>query len=151
MGVEFYIAVENTEKGWVEPAERCDCSRRWCDDCDAAWERGEDAPDMYTCVVCDHEVGMSEYTARDLFAWLGLAFDYSGSIPAQTLAPLLRRRLWDVERNHDPAIEGHESGGPGTGQCRVIFGGRPAGRLRMRCEQLLATCERAGDRLIGWS
>jgi hypothetical protein len=150
MSITFYIATER-EDGCIVPAESCDCSRRWCDDCDTAWDRGEDAPEMYTCEVCDAEVNLANGNALDLLAWLGLTVDYCGQIPASELAPKLRRRLWDESRNHDPAIAGEESGGPGTGQCRAVYTGRRPGYLRERCEQLLATCERAGDRLIAWA
>jgi len=149
MSISFYIGELNKD-GRVYLAESCDCSRRWCDDCDAAWERGETAPEEYHCEICDAQINMANSNAMDLFTWLGLPMEYIGSIPARELAPKLRRRLWDVERNHDEAIPGEESGGPGTGQCRMIYAGRRPGYLRSQCERLLATCERAGDRFIIW-
>lgn len=143
MSITFYIANENAE-GHIVPAERCDCSRRWCDDCDAAWARGETAPEMYTCEICDAEVNLANGNALDLLAWVGLPVDYCGHVSARDLAPKLRRRLWDVERNHDEGITPVSEG-------RVHYGGRRPGYLRERCEWLLATCERAGDRLIAWA
>ena len=151
MSITFFIGVRNESQGYTEPAESCDCSRRWCDDYDAACERDEPTPEQYSCEVCDAEINMANDSALDLMRWLGLTVDYCGEIPAAELAPILRRRLWDVSRNHDPALPGEISGGPGTGQCQFIDVGRQAGYLRQRCEQLLATCERAGSRLIVWA
>lgn len=151
MSITFFIGVQNEAKGWIEPAESCDCSRRWCDACDAAWERDESAPEQFSCEVCDAEINMNNSNALDLVRWLGLPAEICGNVPARELAPVLRRRLWDESRNVDPAIGGEVSGGPGTGQCQAIFPGREAGYLRRRCEQLLAVCERAGDRLIVWA
>lgn len=150
MSITFYIG-EERDDGAIWPAESCDCSRRWCDACDAAWARDESAPDQFSCDVCDHEINMANDSALDLLRWLGLTVDYCGDVPAKELAPILRRRLWDESRNHDAAIPGEVSGGPGTGQCQFVDCGRAAGYLRQRCEQLLATCERAGDRLIVWA
>ena len=106
---------------------------------------------MYSCEICDSEINMANGNALDLLRWLGLTVDYCGDVPAKELAPILRRRLWDESRNHDAAIAGEESGGPGTKQCKLFSMGRGAGYLRQRCEQLLATCERAGDKLIVWA
>jgi hypothetical protein len=150
MSITFYIGVTR-EDGCIVPAERCDCSQRWCDACDAAWERGEDAPEQFSCEICLAEVNMANGNALDFLAWIGLPVDYCGDVPASELAPKLRRRLWDVDRNHDPAVDGHESGGPGTGQCRAVYAGRRPGYLRERTEQILALCERAGDRLLVWA
>ena len=151
MSITFSIGVRNEEQGYVEPAESCDCSRRWCDDCDAAWAADQDSPEMYSCEICDAEINMANDNALDLLRWLGLTVDYCGDVPALELAPILRRRLWDVDRNHDAAIPGEQTGGPGTEECKMIYNGREPGYLRQRCEQLLATCERAGDRLIVWA
>jgi hypothetical protein len=150
MSITFYIG-EERDDGAIWPAESCDCSRRWCDACDAAWAKDLDAPDQFSCDVCDSEINMSNANAGDLLVWVGLPNEYCGNVSASDLAPILRRRLWDESRNHDAATSGEESGGPGTGQCRMISMGRTSGYLRQRCEQLLATCERAGDRLIVWA
>lgn len=150
MSITFFIGVRNEAKGYTEPAESCDCTRRWCDDCDAC-PADQDYPVEYSCEICDAEINMANGNALDLLRWLGLTVDYCGEVLASDLAPILRRRLWDESRNHDAATSGEESGGPGTGQCRMISMGRTSGYLRQRCEQLLATCERAGDRLIVWA
>ena len=153
MSITFYIGVRNEAQGWVEPAESCDCSRRWCDACDLAWEREEETPEQFSCAVCDAEINMGNANALDLLAWLGLPVDYSGEVPAPELAPVLRRRLWDESRNHDAGVSADErAAAMGVEQSpRMITCGREAGYLRQRCEQLLATCERAGDRLIVWA
>jgi len=153
MSITFFIGVKNESKGYTEPAESCDCSRRWCDDCDAAWKLDQDTPEMYSCDICDAEINMANGNALDLLRWLNLTVDYCGEIPAKELAPMLRRRLWDVERNHDAPMsndERAESMGLENSD-RFITMGREGGYLRQRCEQLLATCERAGDRLIVWA
>lgn len=152
MSITFYIGMES-EDGSIRPAERCDCSTRWMDECDAADARGDEWPESYSCEVCLAEINLANGNALDLLAWLGLPVDYCGHVPARELAPVVRRRLWDVERNSDPALTpadraemfGVELGG------RVHFAGRRPGYLREQCERLLATCERAGDRLIVWA
>jgi hypothetical protein len=143
MSITFYIG-ERREDGHIWPAESCDCSRRWCDDCDAAWERDEKAPEPYSCEICLAEVNMANINALDFMRWVGLDVDHSGHILASELAPKLRRRLWDVERNHDEGIAA-------TSEGRVHSMGRRPGYLRERTEQVLALCERAGDRLVVWA
>ena len=150
MSITFFIGVRNEVEGYTEPAESCDCTRRWCDDCDAC-PADQSYPEMYSCEICDAEINLANGNALDLLRWLGLTVDYCGEVSAKELAPVLRRRLWDESRNHDAAISGEESGGPGTGQCRMISVGRDPGYLRRQCERLLATCERAGERLIVWA
>jgi len=152
MSITFYIG-EKRDDGHIWPVESCDCSRRWCDDCDAAWAADQDTPDQYSCEICLAEVNMGNANALDLLAWLGLPVDYCGDVPAPELAPVLRRRLWDESRNHDAAMSGDERAEAlGVEQApNMITCGREAGYLRQRCEQLLATCERAGDRLIVWA
>ena len=153
MSITFYIGVRNEVKGWTEPAESCDCSRRWCDDFDAAIEADMETPEQYSCEICDAEINMGNDNALDLLRWLGLTVDYCGEVPAKELAPVLRRRLWDESRNHDGAMTASDrAAAMGVEQSpRMITCGREAGYLRQRCEQLLATCERAGDRLIVWA
>lgn len=150
MSITFSIG-EKRDDGHIWPAESCDCTRRWCDDCDAAMKLDRDYPEEYSCEVCDAEINLANDNALDLLRWLSLPVDYCGDVPAMELAPILRRRLWDESRNHDSALASEESGGPGTGQCRLISMGRDSGYLRRQCERLLATCDRAGDRLIVWA
>ena len=132
MSITFSIATES-----------CDCSRRWCDACDAAWERGEDSPEVFSCEICEVEVNMANGNALDFLAWVGLPVDYCGSVKGSDLAPVLRRRLWDESRNHDEGI-------PSVSEGRVHYMGRRPGYLRERTEQVLALCERAGDREVSW-
>lgn len=76
-----------------------------------------------------------------------------------------RRRLWDVSRNHDPEIHGHDSGderllvveSDGTQRVvrgepgpRIIYCGRNAGYLREKTEKLLKLAEIVGDGVINW-
>jgi hypothetical protein len=144
MSITFYVAVED-HRGYIVPAEGCDCSRRWCDDCDTADEKGEEWPEQYSCDVClVGEMNLANGNALDLLAWVGLTVDYAGHVSARELAPKVRRRLWDVDRNHDEGITP-------TSEGRVHYGGRAPGYLRERCERLLAICERAGDRLVAWA
>jgi hypothetical protein len=125
-------------------AYRCNCSERWCDACDSAWANGEDAPAQFFCENCtDTEINMANDNAYDLMIWIGLAVGYCGSIPARELAVKCRRRLWDEARNHDAPIEGYSDG-------RIHFAGRRPGYLRERTAQVLALCEKAGERIIYW-
>jgi hypothetical protein len=61
--------------------------------------------------------------ALDLLEWLGLGRSEFGAINARELAPLCRRRLWDVGRNAHPVFRGWTS-------------------------QLLSIAESAGERVI---
>jgi hypothetical protein len=148
MGVNFYIAIE--VEGGTRYVYRCDCSQRWCDACDIAWEKGEQSPEMFSCENCtDVSVDLHLQNAADWMQWVGLKSAPMGEIKATELAALCRRRLWDEARNHDKgvAFEDHQV----EGRARVIMGGRPDGRLRDITEQMLRVCEKAGDRLIAWA
>jgi hypothetical protein len=90
-------------------------------------------------------LNMSNVNAFDLLRWLDLPVDYCGEISVAELTPKLRRRLWEEDRNLDPAIESNEYGGPGTGHCKVIECGRDPGYLRNKTKELLALCEKAGN------
>ena len=62
----------------------------------------------------------------DLLDWLGLGRPDFGAIPARSLAPLCRRRLWDVARNANPALRAR-AGQPlhvaeAAGEGMVLFG-----------------------------
>lgn len=83
-------------------------------------------------------LNMANSNAADLLQWIGLnASLWSGEkVKASAIAPLCRRRLWDVKRNYDEAI-------PGGGDDRVIYCGREAGYLRRRTAELLKVCEMA--------
>ena len=90
---------------------------------------------------------MSNCNARDLLTWLGLSCDdegISGIVEARELAARCRRRLWDVERNHDAGVDGYRDG-------NVINCGRRPDYLRERTEQLLKVAIFAGDALVGWA
>ena len=154
MSVTFIAAAwqEHPKFGRVLSSLRsCDCSRRWCDACDAAWAKDESAPDQFSCEVCDHELNVSNANARDLLAWLGLVADSElcGDIDARELAAKCRRRLWEESRNHDAAVAGFED--KREGRATMIDCGRSADYLRERTAQLLSVAEFAGDNLVGWA
>ena len=148
MSVTFYIAIE--VDGGTRYAYHCDCSQRWCDACDEASRSGADYPDQFTCSDCtDVEVNMTNPNAKDWLCWIGLAAVDCGQIKAHDLAARCRRRLWDEQRNYDPAVEGAEykiDGGP-----RVIVSDRRPHYLREQTAHILKICEKAGDRLIAWA
>jgi len=147
MSVDFYIAIE--VDGGTRYVYRCDCSQRWCDACDVAFDKGEQSPEMFSCENCtDVSVNLHNQNAGDWMRWVGLTSAPHGQIKATDLAALCRRRLWDEARNHDAgvAFEDHQV----EGRARVISGGRSAGRLRQITEQMLRVCEKAGERLIAW-
>lgn len=81
--------------------------------------------------------------ALDLLRWLGLPAEEYGEHSAADLAARCQRRLWEADRNHDPAIPAAEEGGPGTGQCRVIYVGRRPDYLREKAADLLKLAEQA--------
>lgn len=66
---------------------------------------------------------MPRQEGLDLLDWLGLGRPDFGAIPARNLAPLCRRRLWDVARNANPV-------------------------LRARAGQLLHVAETAGEGMV---
>jgi hypothetical protein len=146
MSITFFIARREPD-GTTRMAYRCNCSERWCNACDAAFDKNEQSPEMYTCADCtDVEMNLANQNAMEFIHWLGINADYS--IPAPEMAALCRRRLWDEKRNHDPAKDGDEykvEGGP-----RVIIAERRPGYLREKTEIMLRICEKAGDRLIAW-
>ena len=86
---------------------------------------------------------LANANARELLAWVSCEpadpDDLYGELPAGRLAALCRRRLWDVDRNHDAAKPIHVDGINGN----VIECPRDAGYLRERTGWLLAMCERA--------
>lgn len=148
MSVTFYIAVQ--VNGEARRAYRCDCEQLWCDACDLAIAKDEQASPMLTCADCtDVELNMANRNAMEWLGWIGLAADYSGQIGARDLAARCRRRLWDEQRNYDPAVEGDGykvDGGP-----RMIVADRRPNYLREQTERMLKICEKAGDRLIAWA
>ena len=92
---------------------------------------------------------MANANAREWLAWVGLAGTDWGQIQASDLAARCRRRLWNEERNHDPAVEGSEHQVPG--HARLIVPDRRPDYLREQTARVLKICEKAGDRLIAWS
>ena len=72
-----------------------------------------------------------------------------GDLPSSEMAARCRRILWP--EFHDPGTEGSEYGGPGTGHCRVIEGGRAEGYLQRKAKELLGLATKAGDRNIQWA
>jgi len=151
MSITFYIAEFNSEYDRVERAYRCDCDDRYSD----AWNIAElnDLPypevGDYTCDDCtDVSINLGNSNAYDLMRWLDIRADEYGDIPARELAAKCQRRLWDVDRNHDPEVEGWEQGG--EGKARVISCGRRPGYLRDTTERLLKVAQKAGERLIAW-
>jgi hypothetical protein len=156
MGISFYIGIHNKAEDWFQPRHRCDCSQRYCDAWDAAYEADEPSPSTvdFTCDDCtDTSVNCNNANARDLMSWLNLPVDYSGHIEAPELAARCRRRLWDESRNHDAGMTSDERaervGLPNTSRC--IMGGRAPDYLRDRTAQLLRVCEKAGGDFIVWA
>lgn len=100
-----------------------------------------------------YELNLANGNAMDLLTWLGLPAEEYGEAPVGDLIARCRRRLWDEQRNHDPALPGSEEGGPGTGRCRVIRVERLADYLRQRTKDLLKLTEQAqaaGEATIAW-
>ena len=89
-------------------------------------------------------LNLANANACDLLAWLALPVEPYGAVSARELAARCRRRLWEVERNHDPERPAFEQG-------NFINCGRRPGYLRERTAELLRLAELAGDALIEWS
>lgn len=87
-------------------------------------------------------LSLSNANARDLLDRLGYReMALWGEISARDLAARCRRRLWDIGRNHGPALaEGLEG--------NAVALGHPTDYLRERSARLLRLAERAGSRSI---
>lgn len=151
MSVTFTAARFDTEKNYYRPLASCDCCERYSRDWDIADAAGDEYPAVYSCEVCANEINLANSNAWEFLTWLDIPVDYCGAVEARDLAAKCRRRLWDEERNHDPAISGEESGGPGTGQCRSIICGRRPDYLRSTTERMLKLAEQAGDNFVSWA
>lgn len=84
-------------------------------------------------------LNMANVNAADLLDWVGIGSEtlWRGlPVPAKEIAPLCRRRLWDVPRNWDPELPDRRDG-------HVIYCGRPAGYLREKTWEFLLICEQA--------
>lgn len=100
-----------------------------------------------TCPACRLTLNLNERNWRDLLDYLGLEIRPIGRIAAPRLAELCKRRL--AMADVQSAVDSTE--GYGRGGCLVITGGRPAGYLRDRAEQLLKIALAAGDAWVSWS
>lgn len=150
MSVTFYIAKFNKALDRIECAYHCDCDERYSKAWDVADLNDQPYPEVgdYTCENCtDVSLNLGNSNAFDLMQWLGIPVDYCGQISAREVVARCQRRLWDVDRNHDPAIEGWEQGAAGA---RHIYPGRRPGYLRDATERMLRVAQKAGDRIIGW-
>lgn len=102
-----------------------------------------------------HQINLANTNARALLEWLDLEeFNEDGligEVRATELVARCQRRLWDEPRNTDPAVPTVESGGPGTGQCKMIEGGREEGYLRQKTEGLMFIAKCAGEHYVSWS
>ncbi len=97
-----------------------------------------------TCAACLAMVDTNERTGRDLLEYLGLEFGPGhGTVLATKLVSLCRLRLAMVEAEAAIAPVEHTP--------RVYEGGRPAGRLRQRTEELLVLATIAGHLFVCWS
>jgi len=90
-----------------------------------------------------HGLNLGTANAMDLLRWLGIPADEYGQHPASDLAARCQRRLWNVERNHDPALAASVEGEPGTGRCSAITLGRCPDYLREKTAALLWLAEKA--------
>jgi len=137
MSISFFAA---TSEG--RPLIRCSCDLSGPEEL------------LLTCPACKGELNLCSTRASELLTWIGLRAEQCGHHSARDLAARCRRRLWDEERNHDPALSGEaqrEALGLPQGGARAIMFGRDAGYLRDRTAQLLSVAELAGDGWVAWS
>lgn len=152
MSITFYASQFDAERGYHAPMFRCDCAERWGADWDVADASGAEYPEVYSCEHCRADVNLANGNARDLISWLGVEFDYCGTVDARELAAKCRRRLWDESRNHDPAVTGAERAelmGVELSS-RVIICNRRPDYLRSTTERILALAEKAGENSVSW-
>jgi len=97
-------------------------------------------------------MNLANDNARSLLNWIGYGdvdlWSGANTLYAPHVAAQCKERLRLTPGNVDRARQGHESGGPGTGQCRFIEFERPEGYLMDRVEQLLRLAEEAGAGFI---
>lgn len=121
---------------------RCDCVTRWSDASDAGLPAH---PADFTCERCLAELNLCNANAADLLAWLDLPCEeLYGQAPAREVAAKCRRRLWDIPRNHDAALDEIQLSE------RAVVSGRPAGYLREKTQRLLKLAEMIGDGELRW-
>lgn len=103
--------------------------------------------------MCEHnalEVNVSNANARDLLAAMGF---YSPDLGGSADADVFVRRAMLLANGRDMAAEVVETGGPGTGEARMIDCGRPEGYSLERGLALMKLAQAGVERglRIGWS
>ena len=97
----------------------------------------------------DADMNLSNSNAWALLEWIGITPDHGGSIPAQELAALIRRRLWpEVRERGDEGTAPSVDAAPG--HCTLIDCGRVAGYFQARASQLIQLADAAGEGTIAW-
>ena len=94
-------------------------------------------------------LNVNNVNGAELLRWLGLSGEPYGEVSASELEARCRRRLWPEPRNAD-------TGRPAQvfdARNRIHIGGRRAGYLPEKAEELVKLCERAkarGAERIRW-
>ena len=95
-------------------------------------------------------LNVNNMNGAELLRWLGLSGEPYGEVSTSDLEARCRRRLWPEPRNADTGRSAEE---PEEHRGRVHIGGRRAGYLPEKAEELVKLCERAkarGAERIRW-
>ena len=85
-------------------------------------------------------VNMANGNACVMLELLGLPVDCYGDVAVESVPNVIRAiiKAQNVStRRQDATADPYESGGPGTGQCRVIYGGRDEDYISRRLNDLM--------------
>jgi len=99
-------------------------------------------------------INMANGNAYAMLALLGLPTDdCCGDVTAENLPSVLRAiiKAQNVSaRRQDATATPYESGGPGTGQCRVVYCGRDEDYISMRLRELMTLAQHCQENDCGF-
>jgi hypothetical protein len=122
------------------------------DDCDKGTDMNPHCTGIRRDPPCP-TIQMSNSNAYAMLALLGIDADYSGHVDAEDL-PRIRRAIIKARNmasvRSTATAEPYESGGPGTGQCRVVYCGRDEYYVSRRLGDLMELVEHCQEKECGF-